>query len=62
MRMIGRNTTANKFYHLNSKIGLDRLNLSFVHQTKFAKIFNDNQFHRNLNVIFSIFGRRKVVL
>ena len=37
-RIIGRNTTANKFYHLNNKIGLDRLNLNFVHYKKLAKI------------------------
>ena len=35
---IGLNTTANKFYHLNNKISFDRLNLSFVHFKKTAKI------------------------
>ena len=28
---IGLNTTANKLYHLNDLIGLDKLNLTFVH-------------------------------
>ena len=37
-RMIGRNTTSNKLYHLNNKINLDRLNLGFVHYKKLAKI------------------------
>ena len=36
-RMIGRNTTANKFYQLNNKISLDRFNLGFVHYKKLAK-------------------------
>ena len=35
---IGMNTTANKFYHLNNLIGLDMLNLGFVHFKKLAKI------------------------
>ena len=35
---IGLNTTANKFYALNNKIGLGMLNLSFVHFKKLAKI------------------------
>ena len=33
-RKIGLNTTSNKFYHLNNLIGLDRLNLNFVHYKK----------------------------
>ena len=37
-RKIGLNTTANKFYHLNKLIGLNRLNLGFVHYKKLAKI------------------------
>ena len=35
---IGMNTTANKFYYLNNLIGLDMLNLDFVHFKKLAKI------------------------
>ena len=35
---IGLNTTANKLYPLNNLIGLDRLNLIFVHFKKLAKI------------------------
>ena len=34
---IGMNTTANKFSHLNNLIGLDMLNLGFVHFKKLAK-------------------------
>ena len=34
---IGMNTTANKFYHLNNLIGLDLLNLGFVHYKKLSK-------------------------
>ena len=37
-RKIGLNTTANKFYHINNMIGLDRLNLKFVHFKKLMKI------------------------
>ena len=32
------NTTANKFYHILKLIGLDLLNLKFVHFKKIAKI------------------------
>ena len=32
------NTTANKLYHLNNLIGLDMLNLNFVHYKKLIKI------------------------
>ena len=35
---IGMNTTANKFYYVSNKIGLDLLNLSYVHYKKIAKI------------------------
>ena len=35
---IGMNTTANKLYHLNNTIGLNMLNLSFVHFKKLAKV------------------------
>ena len=42
---IGLNTTANKLYPLNNLIGLDRLNLSFVHLKKLSKI----QFLKNGN-------------
>ena len=35
---IGMNTAANKFYHINKLIGLDKLNLSFVHFKKVMKI------------------------
>ena len=35
---IGMNTTSNKFYSLNNLIGLDRLNMAFVHFKKLAKI------------------------
>ena len=35
---IGMNTTANKFYHISKLIGLDLLNLKFVHFKKIAKI------------------------
>ena len=35
---IGLNTTANKLYHLNDLIGLDLLNLNFIHFKKIAKI------------------------
>ena len=35
---IGMNTTANKLYHLNNLIGLDLLNLKFVHYEKLMKI------------------------
>ena len=35
---IGMNTTANKFYHISKLIGLDSLNLKFVHFKKIAKI------------------------
>ena len=34
---IGMNTAANKFYHINKLIGLNKLNLSFVHYKKFMK-------------------------
>ena len=37
-RKIGLNTTVNKLYHLNNLIGLERLNLGFVHFKKMAKI------------------------
>ena len=37
-RKIGINTTANKLYSLNNLIGLDRLNLNFLHYKKLAKI------------------------
>ena len=32
------NTTANKLYHVNNLIGLDMLNLKFVHFKKLAKL------------------------
>ena len=35
---IGMNTTANKLYHVTNIIGLDQLNLEFVHYKKLAKI------------------------
>ena len=35
---IGFNTTANKLFYLNNKIGLDLLNLNWVHFKKIAKI------------------------
>ena len=35
---IGMNNTANKLHHVNNLIGLDMLNLSFVHFKKLAKI------------------------
>ena len=35
---IGMNTQANKFYHITKMIGLDKLNLSFVHYKKIMKI------------------------
>ena len=35
---IGMNTTANKLFHVNNLIGLDMLNLKFVHFKKLAKI------------------------
>ena len=35
---IGLNTTANKFYPINNLINLDRLNMSYVHFKKLAKI------------------------
>ena len=34
---IGMNTAANKFYHINKLIGLDTLNLGFVHYKKLMK-------------------------
>ena len=42
---IGMNTTANKLFHVNNLIGLDMLNLSYVHFKKLAKI----QFLKNGN-------------
>ena len=35
---IGMNTTANKFFHISKLIGLDLLNLKFVHFKKIIKI------------------------
>ena len=35
---IGMNTTANKFYYISNKIGLDLMNLSYVHYKKIVKI------------------------
>ena len=35
---IGMNTTANKFYYISKLIGLDSLNLKFVHYKMKAKI------------------------
>ena len=35
---IGLNTTGNKFYHVSRLIGLDKLNLGFVHFKKIMKI------------------------
>ena len=32
------NTTGNKLYHINNLIGLDKLNLGFVHFKKLMKI------------------------
>ena len=42
---IGMNTTANKLFHVNNLIGLDMLNLEYVHFKKLAKI----QFLKNGN-------------
>ena len=42
---IGLNTTANKLFPLNNMIGLDRLNLNFIHYKKLAKL----QFLKNGN-------------
>ena len=42
---IGMNTTANKLYHVSNLIGLDMLNLEYVHFKKLAKI----QFLKNGN-------------
>ena len=42
---IGMNTTAKKLFHVNNLIGLDMLNLSYVHFKKLAKI----QFLKNGN-------------
>ena len=42
---IGMNTTANKFYHINKQIGLDTLNMNFVHFKKLMKL----QFLKNGN-------------
>ena len=36
-RKIGLNTTANKLFHLNNLIGLERLNFSFVHYKRTTK-------------------------
>ena len=46
---IGLNTTANKLYPLNNLIGLDRLNLNFVHFKKLAKL----QFLKNGNTWYN---------
>ena len=35
---IGMNTTANKFYHISKLVGLDLLNLKFVHYKKVVKL------------------------
>ena len=35
---IGMNTNANKFYHINKLIGLEKLNYSYVHYKKIMKI------------------------
>ena len=35
---IGLNTTGSKFYHVNKLIGLDKLNLGYVHFKKIMKI------------------------
>ena len=35
---IGMNTTSNKFFYVSNKIGLDLLNLSYVHYKKIIKI------------------------
>ena len=37
-RKIGLNTTANKLYHISNLVGLERLNLSFVHFRRLSKI------------------------
>ena len=42
---IGMTTAANKFYHINNLIGLDKLNLGFVHYKKLMKF----QFMKNGN-------------
>ena len=47
---IGMNTSANKFYHINKLIGLDKLNLTFVHKKK----INENSVSKewkNMNVM-----------
>ena len=36
--IIGMNTSANKFCHINKLTGLDKFNLSFVHFKKLMKI------------------------
>ena len=38
MTKIGMNTLSKKFYHVSRMIGLDLLNLSFVHFKKIMKI------------------------
>ena len=35
---IGMNTKANKFYHITKLIGLDKLNLSYVHFKKIMRV------------------------
>ena len=37
-RKIGLNTTANKLYHISNLVGLERLNLSFIHFKKLSKL------------------------
>ena len=37
-KKIGMNTAANKFYHINKLVGLDKLNMAFVHYKKIMKI------------------------
>ena len=49
---IGMNTSANKFYHINKLIGLDKFNLSFVHFKKLMKI----QFIKNGNFVMMLQG------
>ena len=44
---IGMNSLANKFYHITKMIGLEKLNLSFIHYQKIVKI----QFHSNVSDI-----------
>ena len=52
-RKIGLNTTANKLYSINNLIGLDRLNLNFLHYKKLSKI----QFLKNGKTWLALWDR-----